>query len=113
MDGIDQNNNGDFSEPMPFDLALHSRFVDDPATVDTGIISSQVPDAVVDIGAYEFVPGDYDGDGTATLLDFQLLATCLSEKAPIAAECRITDANNDGHVNLHDFSVFQITYDSH
>lgn len=51
-DLADLDGDGDFGEPVPLDLALQPRRVDDPLTPDTG--SGTAP--VVDLGAYEHQP---------------------------------------------------------
>jgi parallel beta-helix repeat protein len=48
----DLDNDGDTSEPLPFDLAGLPRFVDDPSAPDTG--AGMAP--IVDMGAYEYQP---------------------------------------------------------
>ena len=48
------------TEPIPFDLGSNPRFVDAPATTDTGLGTPPI----VDMGAFEFSPPlDADGDG--------------------------------------------------
>ncbi len=51
-DVADLDDDGDTSEPLPFDLAGNDRFVDDRLTADTG--AGDPP--VVDMGPYEFGP---------------------------------------------------------
>ena len=58
-DSLDLDGDGDMGEPVPFDFDGSPRFVDDPETDDTG--NGTPP--IVDVGAYEFSPGDLDGDG--------------------------------------------------
>ena len=75
LDEFDLDNDGDTTEPIPFDLAGLPRFVDDPKTVDTG---NGLP-PIVDMGAYEFTgtvnPLDLTGDGVVDAADLaQLLA---------------------------------------
>ena len=74
-DEFDLDNDGDTTEPIPFDLAGFPRFVDDPKTIDTGNGSPPI----VDMGAYEFTgminPLDLTGDGVVDAADLaQLLA---------------------------------------
>jgi len=52
-DTLDLDGDGDTTEPIPFDLDGNPRFVDDPATPDTG--NGEPP--IVDMGAYEFQAG--------------------------------------------------------
>ena len=51
-DALDLDDDGDTTEPVPFDLARNTRFRDDFATTDTG---NGLP-PIVDMGAYE-LPG--------------------------------------------------------
>jgi hypothetical protein len=74
-DQFDLDADGDTAEPIPFDLAGLARFVDDPATIDSGNGSPPI----VDMGAYEFTgmvnPLDLTGDGVVDAADLaQLLA---------------------------------------
>ncbi|MCA9310477.1 MAG: right-handed parallel beta-helix repeat-containing protein, partial [Phycisphaerales bacterium] len=70
-DDGDVDDDGNTAETTPLDLADMNRFVDDPASADTGAGTAPL----VDMGAYEFVPGaaappcagDVDGDH---LIDF-------------------------------------------
>ncbi len=48
-DAMDVNGNGNTTEPWPFDLDGHPRFVDQPSVPDTGV----GPPPVVDLGCYE------------------------------------------------------------
>ena len=58
-DILDLDNDSDTAEPLPYDLDGNPRFIDDPATTDSG---SGVP-PIVDMGAYEYYSFDLDGDG--------------------------------------------------
>jgi hypothetical protein len=51
-DRRDLDGDGDVFEPLPYDIARDERFIDDPATVDTGLGTAPI----VDIGAYEYAP---------------------------------------------------------
>ena len=66
-DEFDLDEDGDTTEPIPFDLDGDDRFVDDPATDDTG--SGTPP--IVDMGAYEFqaCPADFDHDDDVDTAD--------------------------------------------
>ncbi len=70
---IDAGDNLAVPPDVPTDLANQPRFVDDPATRDTGL--GRPP--IVDMGAYEFQPGDLvgdlDGDGTVGPADLLIL----------------------------------------
>jgi VCBS repeat-containing protein/predicted outer membrane repeat protein len=48
-DIFDLNNNGNTTEPLPYDIAGNSRFVDIPEIVDTGVGTAPI----VDMGAFE------------------------------------------------------------
>ena len=53
-DSADLDDDGDTTEPTPLDLDGDARFVDDPATPDTGNPGTLGP-PIVDMGAFEFV----------------------------------------------------------
>lgn len=52
LDLLDIDDDTDTLERVPLDLALFPRFVDDPATTDTG--SGSAP--LIDMGCHEFQP---------------------------------------------------------
>lgn len=52
-DEFDLDNDGDTTEPIPFDLDGNPRFKDDPLTPDTGVGTPPI----VDMGAYEYQRG--------------------------------------------------------
>ncbi|MHC4991504.1 MAG: right-handed parallel beta-helix repeat-containing protein [Planctomycetota bacterium] len=62
-DDQDLDDDTDTTEPTPYDLDGNRRFVDDPATPDTGVPGPN--GVVVDMGAYEYqaCPADTDGSG--------------------------------------------------
>jgi hypothetical protein len=70
-DVLDLDDDGNTSEPVPFDLDGNPRFVDDPDTEDTG----HGTPPIVDMGAYEFqvCPADFDGDGDVDTADLLFL----------------------------------------
>ena len=72
-DEFDLDEDGDLTEPLPYDLDGNSRFVDDPDTEDTGI--GEPP--IVDMGAYEYqvgdCPADFDDDGDVDTADLLFL----------------------------------------
>ena len=107
-DTLDLDGDGDTSEPVPVDLAVATRFVDDPLIEDAGL---GIP-PVVDIGAYEF-PADTIGDcnesGSLDLVDYRSMSGCLDGPAVDAvAGCACTDMDFDGHVDLADFAALQV-----
>ncbi len=81
-DDSDLNDNGDFSEPTPLDLTGTARFIDDPQTMDIG--SGNPP--IVDMGACEHDPSDYDGDEVPNETD----------NCPLVANLDQCDMNGDG-----------------
>lgn len=54
IDTTDMDNDGDVTEPLPFDMNYRSRFVNDPATTDSG--SGGV--RLADLGPFEFQIGE-------------------------------------------------------
>jgi predicted outer membrane repeat protein len=73
-DEFDLDDDGDVSEPIPFDRDGNPRFIDDPDTADSGHGTSPI----VDMGAYEFqgapdCPGDLDGDDDTDMSDLGIL----------------------------------------
>ncbi len=112
-DFLDLDGDGDFAEPIPFDLADQQRFMDDPLTVDTG--NGTPP--LVDMGAYEFEPGcegkrgDWDEDCDVDLGDHAIIAGCLTGPGAAPLEgCELTDLDGDGDVDLGDVAVFQTLF---
>jgi hypothetical protein len=78
-DILDQDNDGDTTEKMPYDLCFdpqgqppgwQPRFVDDPRTPDRGV----GPPPVVDVGAHEYqaraCPADWNFSGDVDSQDF-------------------------------------------
>ncbi|MCD4781549.1 MAG: right-handed parallel beta-helix repeat-containing protein, partial [Candidatus Omnitrophica bacterium] len=61
-DTLDLDGDGDTTEPIPYDLAGNARFIDDPATTDTG--NGTAP--IIDMGAYEYKRGPIYVDQNAT-----------------------------------------------
>ncbi|HUW33382.1 MAG TPA: right-handed parallel beta-helix repeat-containing protein [Planctomycetota bacterium] len=58
--------------------------------------------ATVDIGAYEYLPGDVNYDGTVNVLDLILVRNSLGSDPASSAEARKADVNADGAVNVQD-----------
>jgi hypothetical protein len=92
------------------DLDGNPRFLDDPATPDTG--NGLAP--IVDMGAYEFIPdfpGDFDDDGDVDRLDAIAFADCASGPAvPVAPDCEAMDLDEDGDADSNDFGILQRSY---
>jgi len=126
-DTADLDADGDTSEPLPFDLGGRARFLDDPATADTGAGTPPI----VDMGAYEFFPtakADFDADGDVDSDDLLVLEACATGPAvpynPTALPepepgCTLTpdgsdhigaDFDRDRDVDQSDFGVFQRCY---
>jgi hypothetical protein len=99
-DEFDLDADGDTVEPIPFDLAGLPRFLDDPATIDTG--NGTPP--IVDMGAYEFNCGnnalDLTGDGVVDAAD---LAQLLADWGA-CPDCP-ADSTGDGVVDAADLAA--------
>jgi Right handed beta helix region len=112
-DEFDLDNDGDTTEPIPFDLAGNPRFIDDPNTIDTG--NPGAPGPLIDMGAYEFqlgppCPGDIDGDGDTDQSDLGLLL--VSYEKPLGDPLFNPDAdlNGDGQVGQPDLGILLADY---
>jgi predicted outer membrane repeat protein len=64
----------------------------------------------VDMGAYEFGIGDYDGDRDVDTQDFVGGAACLTgpDNGPYGAGCEALDFEYDSDVDLADLAAFQV-----
>ena len=107
-DGLDLDNDGCDTEPMPVDLDGFARYVDDPETPDTGRGAAPL----VDMGVYEFgatappapggpCPGDLNCDGLVDAGDINPFVLYLSNHAAwlttfAGCDPRNGDTNNDG-----------------
>jgi hypothetical protein len=98
---IDSGNNSLVPVSVTLDLDLNPRFVDDPATSDTGVGTPPL----VDRGAYEFqprpgpvCPADVAGDDGVVNIDDLLAVINSWGPCPGCA----TDINDDGVVNIDD-----------
>jgi len=95
-DEFDLDGDGDTDEPLPLDLDGNPRFVDDPATEDTGY--GEAP--IVDMGAYEYqapaCPADVTGDGVVDVLDLIEVLDAWGESGGPA------DVTGDGIVDVLD-----------
>jgi len=61
--------------------------------------------ATVDIGAYEYLPGDVNYDGKVNVLDLILVRNSLGRDPASSTEARKADVNADGSVNVQDLLV--------
>ncbi len=112
-DTIDLDDDADTTEPLPIDLAGFRRFVDDPNAPDTGAGTPPI----VDMGAYERLPGDCGGeggmarDGRVDLADYAGFVLCVVAADVQPPElCQCFDLDASGLVDLPDFAVFQVTF---
>jgi hypothetical protein len=102
---IDAADNTAIADGIVADLAGANRFIDDPATDDTGI----GPDPIADIGAYEFQPpwcADCDGSKTLDAFDFLCFLNQFNAQDP-TADCTADDA-----LDLFDFLCFVNAFSS-
>lgn len=95
---IDAGNNAVVPTGITTDRNGWSRFIDDPCTTDTGSGSG----AIVDMGAYEFMPADIDYSGAVNLVDFGLTAAHWLQSGGDSGEA---DMNCDGIVDVADLVV--------
>jgi len=58
--------------------------------------------ATVDIGAYEYLPGDVNYDGKVNILDLISVRNSLGEDPASDSAARRCDVNADGEVNVLD-----------
>ena len=101
---IDAGDNAAVPAGILTDLDGLLRFIDDPATPDTGLGTAPI----VDMGAYEYVPGDYDRDGDIDADDMAVFAACVSGPAiPYTGDCAGADFDRDGDVDQSDFGLLQ------
>jgi len=89
--------------------------VDDPITTEVEVLPhtdlSGIPriidgdldgTATVDIGAYEYLPGDVNYDGRVNILDLITIRVSLGQDPASSPAARKADANADGRVNIED-----------
>lgn len=81
-DTFDFDNDGNTTEPIPFDLDVRWRFRDDPLTSDTG--AGNPP--VVDIGAFEFQPPCESDNECANGLFCDGIERCIDSNCEAGAD---------------------------
>ncbi|MCK4871316.1 MAG: hypothetical protein KAS72_01205 [Phycisphaerales bacterium] len=107
FDEFDLDGDGDTAEFLPLDFDGNARFLDDPATPDTGCGAT----AVVDMGAFEFgdgdvvMPcvGDLDGDRIVGQSDLGLLLSAYGWTA-------VGDLTCDGITDQADLGILLAEY---
>ena len=63
---------------------------------------------IVDMGAYEYVAGDFDRDGDIDADDLKAFAACASGPAvAYTGDCAAADFDKDGDVDQSDFGFIQ------
>ncbi len=89
------------------DLDGNPRFVDNPATPDTGVPGGAGGDAIVDMGAYEFPcdPCDMNCDGTVDALDIEFFIDLLFNGGEPCNTCT-GDTDGNGTVDAGDIEGF-------
>jgi hypothetical protein len=107
---IDAGDNTCLPEGIEVDLYGKPRFVDDPATPDSGNPDGVNP--IVDMGTYEFqpCPGDLDNDGVRDLTDFTLFANAYGSVLGEPSYDPDADMDGDGIIDLTDFTAFAAVY---
>jgi hypothetical protein len=109
-DSADLDGDGDGDERTPLDLDGLPRFINDPATAETGVADPPEYPQIVDMGCYEFVAcfGDLDGNGVVGLSD---LATVLANYGHTGgAGYYDGDLDGDGNVGLPDLAIMLAAY---
>ena len=104
---IDAGQNSSVPAGIVTDFDGGPRFVDDPSAADTG--SGTPP--IVDMGAYEHIPGDFDFDGDIDTDDMRVFIGCVSGPSiPYSSGCGKADFDRDNDVDQRDFGVMQRCY---
>jgi len=97
-DDSDLDGDSDTNERLPVDFDGRPRFLDHPGRDDTGVPDPPDYPAVVDMGAYEFLPGDLDYDLDVDLVDLAQLLGSYGITA--GADYEDGDLDCDGDVDL-------------
>ncbi len=101
-DAADLDGDEDTAERTPLDAAGGERFIDDACVVDTGIADPPLYPDVVDIGAFEFVRGDVDGNGTLDSSDVAVFVDVLLGIDTDGAHIARADLNCDSAADGRD-----------
>jgi hypothetical protein len=103
-DTADLDGDANTTEPLPLDLAGIPRFVDDPATINTG--SGTPP--IVDMGAYEgpHVFCDVNDDGGVDVVDLLYFVDAFGAVRGDAVYDARCDFNKDDGVDVVDLLIF-------
>ena len=109
-DVADLNNNGDTIEPMPMDLDLLRRFVNDPVAENLGNDSPEYPNIWVDMGAYEFNPCPWDFSGDAKVGAFDLALVLGEWGTSMCPPYPDADSDLDCNVDAADLAEFLINW---
>lgn len=108
-DRADLDLDTDTIERSPLDLTPALRFVNDPATPDSGLPDPPDYRRVVDIGAYELgLPGDLDGDCDVDLADLGQLLANYGDIAGVGYDHG--DLDLDADVDLTDLANLLAAY---
>ncbi|MCC7291925.1 MAG: hypothetical protein IT449_07685 [Phycisphaerales bacterium] len=113
LDWHDLDDDGDVRERVPFDLDGKPRFVNDPASPNTGNPDPQYGTRMVDMGAYEArAIADLDEDGDVDLIDHQIFVGCMggpdvTDRPPgcRTSNAKPADFDGDGDVDAADFAT--------
>lgn len=101
---IDAARNAMVPAGVTLDLAAAPRFVDDPATLDSGAGTPPL----VDMGAYEYqlaVPGDANGDGQVDQVDLGMLLSAFGVCAGHPQFDPAVDFDDDGCIGQADLGI--------
>jgi hypothetical protein len=106
---IDAGDNTAVPAGVVTDLDGNSRFIDDPATPDNG--NPGAPgQPVVDMGAYEYLPGDLDGDGDVDGDDYAAVLAAFGHGTGDPEYNPSADLDGDGMITLIDYQLWLQCY---
>ncbi len=118
---VDAGDNGLVPDDAAGDFNGYRRFVDAPLSPDTG--AGEAP--IVDMGAFELLPGDAVADGWIDLADYSAWEKCMTgpggralpagggevqSGGELVDPCVDLDVDGDGDVDLVDFGGQQILF---